>query len=42
MIKLLLQEKPTYVLAPYIELTQNIVTKPDKENGIDWPISFTY
>jgi hypothetical protein len=30
---LLLKENPTYVLAPDIELTQNIVTKPDKENG---------
>ena len=31
--KLLLQGNPTYVLAPDIELTQNIVTKSDKENS---------
>ena len=31
--ELLLQGNPTYVLAPHIELTQNIVTKPDKENS---------
>ena len=31
--ELLLQENPPYVLAPDIELTRNIVTKPDKENG---------
>ena len=31
--ELLLQENPPYVLAPDIELTQNIVAKPDKGNG---------
>ena len=31
--ELLLQGNPTYVLAPHIDLTQNIVTKPDKENS---------
>ena len=37
--KLLLQGEPTYVLAPDIELTQNIVTKPDKENGKEGPFN---
>jgi hypothetical protein len=31
--ELLLQENPTYILAPNIELTQNTVTKADEENS---------